>query len=239
MLYNDCSDMRRVNQYVTQGRIPGVERFGHSWAIPENAKKPEDPRKKRKKVILYDAAADAPPCEKFKPYFPTTGIETRKLITEVIAGIPFVSVVTDRGVINHNVSIRVQSVDRGRDIRRRVFAPFCPVNRGLGNAGNSDTEFLFATFELKIRNGRRNMEFGLDSGADDYLAKPFGMMEMVSHIKAVLRRAGNHQSQVLSCGIISMDENKHIVRNAFLNVFIVWTKAGVKRRVVQALDFPL
>ena len=29
---------------------------------------------------------------------------------------------------------------------------------------------------------------GLDSGADDYLAKPFGMMEMVSRIKAVLRR---------------------------------------------------
>ena len=39
---------RRVNQYVTEGRIPGVERFGRSWAIPENAKKPEDPRKAKK-----------------------------------------------------------------------------------------------------------------------------------------------------------------------------------------------
>lgn len=29
---------RRVNQYVTEGRIPGVERFGKSWAIPEDAK---------------------------------------------------------------------------------------------------------------------------------------------------------------------------------------------------------
>ena len=29
---------------------------------------------------------------------------------------------------------------------------------------------------------------GLDSGADDYLAKPFGMMEMISRVKAVLRR---------------------------------------------------
>ena len=29
---------------------------------------------------------------------------------------------------------------------------------------------------------------GLDTGADDYLVKPFGMMEMISHIKAVLRR---------------------------------------------------
>ena len=29
---------RRVNQYVTEGRIPGVERFGRSWAIPADAR---------------------------------------------------------------------------------------------------------------------------------------------------------------------------------------------------------
>ncbi|MGT2925294.1 response regulator transcription factor [Streptococcus caviae] len=34
---------------------------------------------------------------------------------------------------------------------------------------------------------------GLDLGADDYLVKPFGMMEMVSRIKAVLRRSGSGQ----------------------------------------------
>jgi len=36
---------RRVNQYISQGRIPGVERFGRSWAIPADAEKPGDPRK--------------------------------------------------------------------------------------------------------------------------------------------------------------------------------------------------
>lgn len=36
---------RRVNQYCTQGRIAGAERFGRSWAIPEDAQKPKDPRK--------------------------------------------------------------------------------------------------------------------------------------------------------------------------------------------------
>ena len=36
---------RRVNQYCTQGRIPGAERFVRSWAIPEDAEKPTDPRK--------------------------------------------------------------------------------------------------------------------------------------------------------------------------------------------------
>ena len=41
---------RRVNQYVTEGRIPGVERFGRSWAIPADAVKPVDPRQTRKRV---------------------------------------------------------------------------------------------------------------------------------------------------------------------------------------------
>lgn len=36
---------------------------------------------------------------------------------------------------------------------------------------------------------------GLDLGADDYLAKPFGMMEMVSRVKAVLRRSANQDAQ--------------------------------------------
>lgn len=36
---------------------------------------------------------------------------------------------------------------------------------------------------------------GLDSGADDYVTKPFGMMELVSRIKAVLRRTGKTQTQ--------------------------------------------
>ena len=52
---------------------------------------------------------------------------------------------------------------------------------------------------------------GLDSGADDYLAKPFGMMEMVSRIKAVLRRASPKQTNVLSCGNITLDENRHLI----------------------------
>lgn len=40
---------------------------------------------------------------------------------------------------------------------------------------------------------------GLDSGADDYLAKPFGMMEMISRIKAVLRRTGPKETGKCLC----------------------------------------
>ena len=53
---------------------------------------------------------------------------------------------------------------------------------------------------------------GLDTGADDYLAKPFGMMEMISRIKAVLRRSIHAVSSNLTSGNIEMDLNSHIVK---------------------------
>lgn len=53
---------------------------------------------------------------------------------------------------------------------------------------------------------------GLDSGADDYLAKPFGMMEMVSRIKAVLRRVNPQFEQaVLQIGKLRLNTGEHIV----------------------------
>ena len=53
---------------------------------------------------------------------------------------------------------------------------------------------------------------GLDTGADDYLVKPFGMMEMVSHIKAVLRRTAPKTSKtVLSTGKLSVNLDEHSV----------------------------
>lgn len=36
---------RRINQYCSEGRIPGAQKFGKSWAIPAEANKPGDPRK--------------------------------------------------------------------------------------------------------------------------------------------------------------------------------------------------
>lgn len=53
---------------------------------------------------------------------------------------------------------------------------------------------------------------GLDLGADDYLSKPFGMMEMLSRIKAVLRRsAPQHESETVRCGNITLNKARHLV----------------------------
>lgn len=53
---------------------------------------------------------------------------------------------------------------------------------------------------------------GLDLGADDYLAKPFGMMEMVSRVRAVLRRAKPASTpKTLKYGALELNETSHEV----------------------------
>lgn len=52
----------------------------------------------------------------------------------------------------------------------------------------------------------------LDLGADDYLVKPFGIMEMVSRVKAVLRRCRpRHESHLLKLDGLTMNVNEHTV----------------------------
>lgn len=53
---------------------------------------------------------------------------------------------------------------------------------------------------------------GLDLGADDYITKPFGVMELISRVKAVLRRTGESvEEQNLTLGEVSIDCKKHMV----------------------------
>ena len=51
---------------------------------------------------------------------------------------------------------------------------------------------------------------GLDAGADDYLAKPFGMMELLSRIRALLRRT-QQETDTYRCGVLTVDQARHTV----------------------------
>lgn len=66
---------------------------------------------------------------------------------------------------------------------------------------------------LTAKSGEYDKVIGLDSGADDYVAKPFGMMELVSRIKALLRRSGGVKSQPkMYCGGgLEIDPERHTV----------------------------
>lgn len=66
---------------------------------------------------------------------------------------------------------------------------------------------------LTAKDSEYDVVTGLDSGADDYVTKPFGMMALVSRIKAVLRRYEKSDShkELLQAGGIKIDENQHTV----------------------------
>ena len=52
---------------------------------------------------------------------------------------------------------------------------------------------------------------GLDHGADDYIAKPFGIMELISRVKALTRRLANDRPQALTIDELTLDDERHIV----------------------------
>ncbi len=64
---------------------------------------------------------------------------------------------------------------------------------------------------LTVRSDSADIVSGFKSGADDYVAKPFELEVLYSRLLAVLRRTGNAAERYLSCGGITVDQNRHTV----------------------------
>ncbi len=65
---------------------------------------------------------------------------------------------------------------------------------------------------LTAKSAEYDKVLGLDLGADDYITKPFGVMELISRVKAVLRRTGaKERNPHLSVGDVTIDVDKHQV----------------------------
>jgi len=58
---------------------------------------------------------------------------------------------------------------------------------------------------LTSRDTWREKVAGLRAGADDYLAKPFELEEMLARVEALVRRASGHASPILKCGPVELD----------------------------------
>ena len=64
---------------------------------------------------------------------------------------------------------------------------------------------------LTVRGDSRDIVSGFQSGADDYVVKPFELEVLLLRIEALLRRCGDVSRQYLSCGGISLDQKRMLV----------------------------
>ena len=76
-----------------------------------------------------------------------------------------------------------------------------------------DTENI-PVIMMTAKSSEYDKVLGLDSGADDYITKPFGVMELISRVQAVIRRSDRSKGsagEVLKIGELVLDEQKHEV----------------------------
>lgn len=82
------------------------------------------------------------------------------------------------------------------------------LNRMRQDGSTAEIPVIMAT----AKGTEYDKVIGLDAGADDYLVKPFGMMEMVARVKAVLRRTEPKEADcILTAGNLSLNTREHTV----------------------------
>lgn len=64
---------------------------------------------------------------------------------------------------------------------------------------------------VTAKTSEMDMVKGLDGGADDYIRKPFSIMELLSRVRALLRRSRAEEPSQLSVGEITLDHDRHLV----------------------------
>ena len=79
---------------------------------------------------------------------------------------------------------------------------------------------------------------GLDCGADDFIAKPFGVMEFLSRVKAVCRRVSRSHTApcepVLRCGPVEMEDSTHTVRSCGQKVALTFKEYSLLKLLLES-----
>lgn len=86
---------------------------------------------------------------------------------------------------------------------------------------------------LTARTAEMDRVAGLESGADDYVVKPFGLMELQARIKAVLRRTRRQENGVLRCGELEVDPAARTVRRGGEPVELTYKEFELLRLLVS------
>lgn len=118
---------------------------------------------------------------------------------------------------NMNVSVYGTLADLKQALSRRLPAMVLLDWNMPDGRGDSLCRWIRGTWKelpvifLTVRGDNTDIVSGFESGADDYVVKPFALEILYSRVQALLRRSGNGGGQYLSCGGITMDLNRRLV----------------------------
>lgn len=102
---------------------------------------------------------------------------------------------------------------------------------------SSSTTRHIPVIMMTAKGAEYDVVMGLDAGADDYVTKPFGMMELVSRIKAVLRRMKSDEKKaVYESGKLKLDLEKHEVYVEGKAVVLTLKEFELLRRLMEKQD---
>ena len=110
--------------------------------------------------------------------------------------------------------------ESGMDILKRLKSDACTAS--------------IPVIMLTAKGDEYDKVLGLDGGADDYMTKPFGMMELVSRIKAVLRRSlGQKSPGKYTLGAISLDTEKREVSAGDSKIMLTFKEFEILKLLMQ------
>ncbi|MCR4841683.1 MAG: response regulator transcription factor, partial [Eubacterium sp.] len=92
---------------------------------------------------------------------------------------------------------------------------------------------------ITAKTGEMDMVKGLDDGADDYIRKPFSVMELLSRVRALLRRSMEEEPGQLSVGSIVLDDERHTVSAGADNVVLTLKEYELLRYLMMNEDIVL
>lgn len=92
---------------------------------------------------------------------------------------------------------------------------------------------------LTALGGVRDKTNGLDSGADDYLVKPFALEELLARVRALLRRPAQQQSTILTAGDLSLDTITFEVKRANTSIQLTGKEFALLEYLLRNQNRPL
>src|SRR3984893_341744 len=97
-------------------------------------------------------------------------------------------------------SVRLLVVEDDKDLNRQIAAALTEAGYAVDRAFDGEEGWV-----LSAGDRWRDTVQGFDAGADDYVAKPFHIEEILAQMRALLRRAAGHATSEFRCGPVHLD----------------------------------